>query len=87
MEGRTSFVMAHRLSTIRRVAQILVRRHGRIIKRGTHEELLELDGLYARVARIQNATFIEESFGKLEEAAASCAAVNNSLLTAVKEFQ
>ncbi len=68
MAGRTSFVIAHRLSTIRRADQILVLRHGQIIERGTHEELLELDGLYARLARIQNTTFIEESFEKLGEA-------------------
>ena len=69
MEGRTSFVIAHRLSTIRKADQILVLRHGEIIERGTHEELLERDGLYAKLARIQNTTFIEESFEKLELAA------------------
>jgi len=65
MANRTSFVIAHRLSTIRQADQILVMRHGQIIERGTHEELLELDGLYARLARIQNTTFIEESFEKI----------------------
>jgi ABC-type multidrug transport system fused ATPase/permease subunit len=65
MTGRTSFVIAHRLSTIRQADQILVLRHGEIIERGTHEELLEADGLYARLARIQNTTTIEESFEKL----------------------
>lgn len=65
MAGRTSFVIAHRLSTIRNANQILVLRHGQIIERGTHDELLALDGLYARLARIQNTTFIEESFEKL----------------------
>jgi ABC-type multidrug transport system fused ATPase/permease subunit len=68
MANRTSFVIAHRLSTIRRADQILVLRHGQIIERGTHEELLVLDGLYARLARIQGTTFIEESFEKLEAA-------------------
>lgn len=66
MENRTSFVIAHRLSTIRKADQILVMRHGEIIERGAHEELLERDGLYARLARIQNTTFIEESFAKIE---------------------
>ena len=65
MTGRTSFVIAHRLSTIRQADQILVLRHGEIIERGAHEELLEQDGLYAKLARIQNTTTIEESFEKL----------------------
>jgi ABC-type multidrug transport system fused ATPase/permease subunit len=66
MNGRTSFVIAHRLSTIRNADQILVLKHGRITERGTHDELLGQQGLYARLARIQNTTFIEESFEKLE---------------------
>jgi len=66
MANRTSFVIAHRLSTIRRADQILVMQHGRIVERGTHEELLALSGLYSRLARIQGTTFIEESFEKLE---------------------
>jgi ATP-binding cassette subfamily B protein len=65
MANRTSFVIAHRLSTIRRADQILVVRHGRIIERGTHEELLALNGLYGRLAQIQGTTFIEEGFEKL----------------------
>ena len=67
MSRRTSFVIAHRLSTIRRAGQILVLRQGQIIERGTHDELLDLDGLYAKLARIQNTTFIEESFERLAE--------------------
>ncbi len=65
MANRTSFVIAHRLSTIRRADQILVLRHGQIIERGTHEELVALNGLYSKLARIQNTTFIEEGFEKL----------------------
>ena len=66
MEGRTTFVIAHRLSTIRNAAQILVLKNGEITERGTHTELLELGGLYAKLARIQNTTFIEESFERLD---------------------
>jgi ATP-binding cassette subfamily B protein len=65
MAHRTSFVIAHRLSTIRRADQILVLRAGEIIERGTHDELFTANGLYAKLARIQNTTFIEESFEKL----------------------
>lgn len=62
MANRTSFVIAHRLSTIRKADQILVMRHGQIIERGTHDDLLAADGLYSRLARIQGAAFIEEGF-------------------------
>jgi ABC-type multidrug transport system fused ATPase/permease subunit len=65
MANRTSFVIAHRLSTIRKAAQILVLQRGEIVERGTHEELLNHGGLYARLARVQNTTFIEEGFERL----------------------
>src|SRR5689334_3882477 len=68
MRNRTSFVIAHRLSTIRRADQILVIKHGEIMEQGSHVELMAADGLYAKLARIQNTTFIEESFAKLEPA-------------------
>lgn len=53
LEGRTSVVIAHRLSTIRSADTILVFHHGEIRERGTHEELMELGGLYRRLYEIQ----------------------------------
>ena len=46
MEGRTVFVIAHRLSTVRNSNVIIVLDHGRIIERGTHDQLLEQKGTY-----------------------------------------
>ena len=54
MEGRTTIVIAHRLSTIRRADLILVLRDGRIVERGSHDELVALGGQYARMHAIQH---------------------------------
>ncbi|HEX7090969.1 MAG TPA: ABC transporter ATP-binding protein [Longimicrobiales bacterium] len=53
LAGRTVFVIAHRLSTIRRADQILVLEAGRIVERGTHEQLLARGGLYRHLYRLQ----------------------------------
>jgi ATP-binding cassette, subfamily B, bacterial MsbA len=53
MQGRTTFIIAHRLSTIQRADQILVMDQGRLAERGTHVELLALEGLYARLHALQ----------------------------------
>jgi ABC-type multidrug transport system fused ATPase/permease subunit len=69
MEGRTTFVIAHRLSTVRRADMILVMEDGCIAERGTHQELLARRGLYKEIHDLQlidHAEFAEES-EKLEE--------------------
>jgi len=53
LEGRTAIVIAHRLSTVRRAQQIIVLVEGRIVERGTHEDLLALGGTYSDLYRTQ----------------------------------
>lgn len=53
LAGRTSVVIAHRLSTVREADQILVVVEGRIVERGTHTDLLAADGVYAELYRTQ----------------------------------
>jgi ATP-binding cassette subfamily B protein len=56
LEGRTSIVISHRVSSVRRADQIVVVDEGRIVERGTHNELLGRDGLYADLYRRQQLT-------------------------------
>ena len=56
MEGRTTIAIAHRLSTILRADQILVYERGRIVERGTHDELIRHEGLYAKLYHEQFAS-------------------------------
>ena len=53
MKGRTNFVIAHRLSTIRKADVILVMNHGRIVEKGTHDELMDKNGFYAELYNSQ----------------------------------
>ena len=56
MEGRTSFIVAHRLSTIREADVILVMRDGKIVEQGSHDALLKADGFYAK---LYNSQFVQ----------------------------
>jgi ATP-binding cassette, subfamily B, bacterial len=61
MEGRTALVVAHRLSTVARMDQLIVLDRGQIAEKGTHAELLRLDGTYAKLWRHQSGGFLDET--------------------------
>src|SRR5262249_590932 len=67
MVGRTPFIIAHRLSTVRRADQIVVLDEGRVLERGTHAELLNRRGLYAELYRIQGDGLRREKEPEAEE--------------------
>ena len=60
MKGRTTLIVAHRLSTIEKADRILVIEQGKIVESGSHVELLELDGHYARLQSLQNNGLLED---------------------------
>jgi ATP-binding cassette subfamily B protein len=72
MEGRTALVIAHRLSTIRAVDRIVVFHRGRVVEMGSHDELMDRGGVYARLYRLQ---FAVEELQKEEAKAAHPATV------------
>ncbi len=69
MEGKTVLAIAHRLSTLSEMDRIIVLDHGRIVEAGTHDTLLQQDGLYARFWQRQSGGFIQTENGPETEAA------------------
>jgi ABC-type multidrug transport system fused ATPase/permease subunit len=82
MQGRTTFVIAHRLSTIRRADQILVMEHGKIVERGTHEQLYAAQGryydLYTRQHGVEENLFLAPGEGDAGEGDATDEDLNGS---------
>jgi ATP-binding cassette subfamily B protein len=60
MDGRTALVVAHRLSTVARMDQLVVLDRGEIVEQGSHDELLRRDGMYARLWQHQSGGFLDE---------------------------
>jgi len=61
LEGRTALIVAHRLSTIRKVDRIIVLQHGQIVEQGSHDELMAHDGLYKKLAELQFSSAPQEA--------------------------
>jgi ATP-binding cassette subfamily B protein len=60
MEGKTAIVIAHRLSTIQKMDRIIVLHEGEISEQGSHKDLLEKDGIYAKLWAHQSGGFLED---------------------------
>ena len=69
--GRTAVYISHRFSTVRRADRIIFLEHGRLVEEGTHEELMRLNGRYARLFRMQAAAYTGEDIEILPEEAVS----------------
>jgi ATP-binding cassette subfamily B protein len=71
MEGRTTFIIAHRLSTISLADEIVVLDRGRIVDRGSHEELMERCSFYAEIAEhgLADSVFLQRDLERREEVA------------------
>ena len=69
--GKTAVYISHRFSTVRRADRILFLEHGRLVEEGTHEELMRLDGRYARLFRMQAAAYTGEEVVDFDPAASS----------------
>jgi ATP-binding cassette subfamily B protein len=70
-KGRTAVYISHRFSTVRRADRILFLEHGRLVEEGTHEQLMRLDGRYARLFRMQAAAYTGEEIVDFDPAASS----------------
>jgi ATP-binding cassette subfamily B protein len=60
LTGRTAIVIAHRLSTVRRMDELIILERGRVVERGSHEVLLSRDGTYASLWAHQSGGFLPE---------------------------
>jgi ATP-binding cassette subfamily B protein len=67
-QGRTAVYISHRFSTVRRADRILFLEHGELVEAGTHEELIRLDGRYAKLFNMQASAYVGNG---LQELAAS----------------
>ena len=70
-KGRTAVYISHRFSTVRRADRIVFLEHGRLVEEGTHEELMRLDGRYARLFRMQAAAYTGDEVVDFDPAASS----------------